>query len=202
MVFPVVMYGCELYCKESWAPKNWCFWAVVLEKTLESPLHFKGIQTVNPKGNQSWIFIGRTDAEAETPILWKPDEKNRLIGEDTYAGKLWRQEVKGKKRMRWLDGISKWWTWAWLDSGRWWWTGKPGVLQCMGSQRGRHHWATELNWQLIYKTPSRSCLQQRYSHIRTQMSLPLRILLIQIIADYWIKFPWVLVDYQSSILYI
>ena len=98
MVFPVAIYGCELYCKESCAPNNWCFWTVVLEKTLESPLHCKGIQTVNPKGNQSWICIGRTDAEAETPILWKPHAKNRLIGEDTFAGKRWRQEVKGKTK--------------------------------------------------------------------------------------------------------
>ena len=81
--------------KESWAPKNWCFWTVVLKKTLESPLDCKEIQPVNPKGNQSWIFIGRTDAEAETPIPWPPDVKNWLIGKDPDAGKDWRQEEKG-----------------------------------------------------------------------------------------------------------
>ena len=96
MVFssnPVWMW--ELDYKESWAPKNWFFWTVMLEKTLESPLHCKEIQPVNSKGNQSWIFIGRTDAEAETPILWPPDVKNWLIGKDTDAGKDWRQEDKG-----------------------------------------------------------------------------------------------------------
>ena len=85
----------ELDYKESWAPKNWYFWAVVLEKTLESPLDCKEIQPVHPKGNQSWIFIGRTDAEAETPILWSPDAKNWLFGKDPDVGKGWRQEEKG-----------------------------------------------------------------------------------------------------------
>ena len=90
------MYGCwELDYKESWAPKNGCFWTVLLEKTLKSPLDCKEIQPVHPKGNQSWIFIGRTDAEAETPILWPPDEKNWLTGKDPDAGKDWRQEEKG-----------------------------------------------------------------------------------------------------------
>ena len=81
--------------KKSWAPKNWCFWTVVLEKTLESPLDFREIKPVNPKGNQSWIFIGRTDAEVEIPILWLPYTKNWLIGRDPDAGKDWRQEEKG-----------------------------------------------------------------------------------------------------------
>ena len=80
--------------KESWAPKNWCFWTVMLAKTLESPLDGKEIQPVKPKGNQSWIFIGRTDAEAETPILWPPDTKNWLPGKDPDAGKDWRREEK------------------------------------------------------------------------------------------------------------
>ena len=95
MIFPVVMYGCKLYYKESGAPKNWCFWIVVLEKTLESPLDYKEVKPVHPKGHQSWIFIGITDAETETPILWPPDAKNRLIGKDPDAGKDWRQEKKG-----------------------------------------------------------------------------------------------------------
>ena len=85
----------ELHYKESWALKNWCFWTVVLEKTLESPLYCKEIQPVLPKGNKSWIFIGKTDAEAETPILWPSDVKNWLIGKDPDAGKDWRQEEKG-----------------------------------------------------------------------------------------------------------
>ena len=84
----------ELEYKESWTLKNWCFWTVVLEKTLESPLDCKEIQLVYPKGNQSWIFIGRTDAEAETPILWPPDAKNWLLGKDPDSGKDWRREEK------------------------------------------------------------------------------------------------------------
>ena len=79
MVFPVVMYGCELDSEESWAPKNWCFWTVVLENTLESPLDCKEIQPIHPKGDQSWVFIGGIDAEAKTPIIWLPDAKSWLI---------------------------------------------------------------------------------------------------------------------------
>ena len=85
----------ELDYKESWAPKNWCFWTVVLEKTLQNPLDCQEIQPVHPKGNQSWIFIGRTEAEAETPILWPSDVKSWLIWRDPDAGKDWRQEEKG-----------------------------------------------------------------------------------------------------------
>ena len=100
----------ELDCEESWASKNWCFWTVVLEETLESPLDCKEIQPVHPKGNQSWVFIGRTDAEAETPILWPPDVKNWLIGKDPDAGRDWGQEEKEtiEDEMagghHWLDG--------------------------------------------------------------------------------------------------
>ena len=85
----------DINIKESWVPKNRCFWTVVLEKTLESPLDCKEIQPLHPKGNQSWIFIGRTDAEAETPILWPPHVKNWLIGKEPDVGKDWRQEEKG-----------------------------------------------------------------------------------------------------------
>ena len=95
----------ELDCEESWAPNNWCFWTVVLEKTLESPLDCKEIQPVHPKGDQSWVFIGRTDAEAEAPVLWPPHVKHWLIGKDPDAGRDWGQEEKGM-RMRWLDGIT------------------------------------------------------------------------------------------------
>ena len=105
MVFPVVMCGCENWTK-SWALKNWCFWTVVLEKTLESPLDCKEIQPVHPKGNQSWIFIGRTDAAAETPVLWPPDAKNWPIGKDPDARKDGKQEEKGIQSMWWLDGIT------------------------------------------------------------------------------------------------
>ena len=96
MVFPAVMFWMwELDHKERWALKNWCFWIVVLEKTLESPFDWKEIKPVHPKENQSWIFIGRTDAEAETPILWLPDGKIWLSGKDPDAGNDWRQEEKG-----------------------------------------------------------------------------------------------------------
>ena len=143
----------ELDYKKSWAPKNWCFWTVVLEKTLESPLDSREIQPVHPEGNQSWIFIGRTDAEAEAPILWPPDMKNWFIGKDPDAGKNWRRE---EKRTRGWDG---WmaspiqWTWVWASSGSWWWTGKPGVLQSIGSQRVEHNWATELTEFKVQKKP-------------------------------------------------
>ena len=134
----------ELDYKESWVPKNWCFWTVVLEKTLESPLDCKEIQPVHLKGNQSWIFIGRIDAEGETPILWPPDVKNWLIWKDSDAGKDWR----GEERATTEDEMVGWhqWTWVWVNSGSWWWTRKPGVLWFMGSQRVGHDWVTELNW--------------------------------------------------------
>ena len=93
MVFPMVMW--ELNCEESWVPKNWCFWTVVLEKTLESPLDCKEIQPVHPKWDQFWVVIGRNDAEAETPVLWPPHGKSWLIGKDPEAGRDWGQEEKG-----------------------------------------------------------------------------------------------------------
>ena len=96
----------ELDCKESWVPKNWCFWTVVLEKTLESPLDSKEIQPVHPKGDQSWVSIGGTDVEAETPVLWPPDVKSWLIGKDSDAWKDWGQEEKGTMEDEWLDGIT------------------------------------------------------------------------------------------------
>ena len=103
---------------------------------------------VSTKGNQSWIFIGRTDAEVEAPILWPPDAKNWLIGKDPDAGKDWRQEEKGMTE----DGMVGWhhwltqWTWVGPSSGIWWWIGKPDMLQSMGSQRVGHNWANELKW--------------------------------------------------------
>ena len=117
-----------------------------VEKTLESPLNCKKIQPFDPKGNQSWMFIGRTDAKAETPILWPPDGKNWLIGKGPDAGKDWRW---GQQRMKWLDGITDTMDWVWVGSRSWWWTGRPGVLWFMGSQRVGHDWATELNWWLL-----------------------------------------------------
>ena len=96
----------ELDCEESWAPKNWCFWTVVLEKTLESPLDCKEIQPVQPKGDQSWVFTGRTDAETETLVLWPTHAKSWLIGKDPDAGGIGGRRRRGRQRMRWLDGIT------------------------------------------------------------------------------------------------
>ena len=134
----------ELDCEESWALKNWCFWTVVLEKTVESPLDYKEIQPVHPKGDQSWVFTGGPDVEAETPILWPPHAESWLIWKDPDAGKDWGQEEKGMTVDGWMASLTQW-TWVWVDSRSWWWTGRPGVLQFMGSQRVRHDWVTELN---------------------------------------------------------
>ena len=137
----------ELDCEESWAPKNWCFWTVVLEKTLESPLDCKEIQPVHSKGDQSWVFFGRNDAKAQTPVFWPPHAKRWLTGKDSDAGRDWGQEEKRTTE----DEVVGWsiltqWTWVWVNSGSWWWTGRPGMLWFMGSQRVRHNWVTELNW--------------------------------------------------------
>ena len=136
----------ELDYKESWVLKNWCFWTVVLEKSLKSPLDCKEFQTVHQKWDQSWVFIGRIDVLAETPILWPPDVKSWLLEKTLMLGK-----IEGRRRKGWT-GIDGWMgsltqsTWVWVDSGSWWWTGRPGVLLFMGSQRVRHDWVTELNW--------------------------------------------------------
>ena len=129
----------DLDYKESWVSKNWCFWTVVLFKSLESPLACKEIQPGYPEGNQSWIFIGRTDAEAETPILWPPDVKNWLTRR--ISPFCWeRLKAGGEGGDRGWDG--------WMASLTWWtwWTEKPGVLQSMWSHRVKHDWGTELKW--------------------------------------------------------
>ena len=124
----------ELDCEESWAAKNWCFWTVVLEKTLESPLDCKEIQPVHSEGDQPWDFFGTNDAKAETPVLWPPHAKNWLIGKDSDAGRDWGQEEKGTTGWDgWMASLT-WWTWVWVNSGSWWWTGRPGMLRFMGSQ--------------------------------------------------------------------
>ena len=143
----------ELDYKESWVLKNWCFWTVVLEKTLESPLDCKEIKPVNPEGNQSWIFIGRTDAEAEAqaPILWPPDARNGSLEKTLMLGKTEGRRRRGWQRMRWLDGITDSMDMSLRVSSRsWWWMGKPGMLQSMGSWRVRHYWVTVLNCTLGY----------------------------------------------------
>ena len=134
----------ELDYKQSGVPKNWCFWTVVLEKSLESPLDCKEIQPVHPKGDQSWVFIGRTDVEAETLILCLPDEradhlKRPWCWERLRAG----EEGDGRGWDGWMASLT-WWTWVWVDSGSWWWTGRPGVLRSWG---GKDSDMTEwLNW--------------------------------------------------------
>ena len=137
--------------------QNWCFWTVVLEKTLESPLDSNDIIPVYPKGNQSWIFTGRTDAEAELQhfghLMWRTDslerhwcwERLKAGGEGEMAGwHHWLGKVEGRRRWDgWMASLALW-TWVWARSRSWWWIGKPGVLQFMGLQRVRHHWVTEL----------------------------------------------------------
>ena len=136
----------ELDSKESWVRENWCFWTVVLEKTFESLLDNKEIQPVHPKRNQSWIFIGKTDVEAETPILWPPDVKNWLIDKTLMLGRIEGRKKRGWQRMRWLDGITDL-DMSWVNSRSWWWTGRPGMLQSMVSQSLTRlsDW-TELSW--------------------------------------------------------
>ena len=137
----------ELDCEEGWMMKNWWFWTVdVGEKTLESPLDCKEIQPVHPKGNQSWIFIGRTDVEAETPILghlmWRADTFEKTLMLVRVEG----GRRRGWQRMRWLDGIADSMDMSLSKLRGWWWTGRPDVLWSMGSQRVGHDWGTELNW--------------------------------------------------------
>ena len=136
----------DLDYKDNWVPKNWCFWTVVLEKTLESPLNCKEIHPVHPEGDQSWVFIERTDVEVETPIFWSPDAESWLIWKDPDAGKDWRWEEKGMtedEMVGWhhrLNGQRFGWT-LWVGDGQ-------GGLVCCNllDHRVGHDWVTELNW--------------------------------------------------------
>ena len=132
----------ELDSKKLRVLKNWCFWTVVLENILESPLDSKEMKPVNLKGDQPWIFTGRADAEA--PGFWLFDANRRLIGKDPDAGKRLKAEGEEGNRQRdgWMASLIRW-TWTWANSRRWWGTGMPGVLQFMGLQRVRHNLATE-----------------------------------------------------------
>ena len=131
----------ELDCEEGWVLKNWCFWTVVLEKTLESPLDHKKIKPVNHKGNQSWIFTERTDAKAETPVLWHLLQRVDSLEKTLMLGGIRGRRRRGRQRMRWLDGITDSMDMNLGELGSWWWTGRPGVLWFMGSQRVGHDWA-------------------------------------------------------------
>ena len=147
MVFSICVYGCESWTKKkAKCQKKWCFWTVVLKKTLESPLDSKEIQPVHPKGNQSRICVERTDAEAETLILWSPDGEGLTHLKRPWC---WERLKAGEGDNRgwdgWMTSLTQW-TWVWVNSGSWWWTGKSGMLQSMGSQRVEHNWGTKLNW--------------------------------------------------------
>ena len=146
MVFPVVMYGCESWdCEESWVLKNGCFWTVVLEKTLQSPLDCREIQLVHSKGDQSWVFFGRNDAEAETPVLWPPHAKSWLIGKDSDAGRDWGQEEKEMtedemagwhhrldgREFEWIPGVGD---------------GQGGLAYCNSRGRKESETTEGLNW--------------------------------------------------------
>ena len=149
MIFPSRVWMWELDCEESWAQKSWCFWTVVLEKTLDSPLDCKEIQPVHPKGDQSWVFFGRTDAEAETPILWPPHMKSWLIGKDSDAGRDWGQEEKWTTE----DEMAGWHHWLYGRESEW----TPGVgdgqggLACCDSWGRKESDTTEqLNWTEVF----------------------------------------------------
>ena len=149
---------------------------LVLEKTLESPLNCKEIKPVNPKGNQSWLFIRRTDAETETPILCSPDVKNWLIGKDSDSGKDLKAGGEGDDRGwdGWMASLTRC-TWVWASSRSWWWAGKSGALQSTGSQRVRHDWETELNW----------CMDVRYGPQRKLSAKELMLLNYDVGEDSW-----------------
>ena len=134
----------ELDHKESWAPKNWCFWTMLWEKTLDRPLDCKESKPVNPKGNQSWIFIGWTDAEAETPILWPPDERTDSLEKTLMVGKIEGRRRKGLQKMRWLDGITHSMDMSLSKLQEL--MGGQGSLACCSLRGGKVSDVTELNW--------------------------------------------------------
>ena len=132
----------------SWAPKNWCFWTVVLEKTLESPLDCKEIEPVHSEGDQPWDFFGGNDAEAETPVLWPPHAKSWLIGKDwCWEGLRAGGEGDDRGWDGWMASLTRW-TWVWVNSGSWWRTGRPGCCDSWGRKESdtTEHTTERLNW--------------------------------------------------------
>ena len=167
---------------KSWTllkPKNWCFWTILLENTLESPLDCKEIQSVHSERDQPWDFFGRNDTQAETPVLWPPHAKSWLIGKDLGAG------GKGDERGwdGWMTSPTRW-TWVWVNSRRWWWTGRPGMLRFMGLQSvGQTEWLnwTEMNWsdlahylvKVFFYTISVSCKERAFKPSRNKVNFSL-----------------------------
>ena len=137
----------ELDCEESWVLKNWCVWTVMLENTLASPLDCKEIQPVPSKGDQPWVFFGRNDAKAETPVLSPPHAKSWLIGKDSDAGRDWGQEEKGTTGWDgWMASLTRW-TWVWVNSGSWWWMGGLACCDSWGCKElDTTEWLNWLNW--------------------------------------------------------
>ena len=148
----------ELDCEESWALKNWCFWTVVLDKTLESPLDCKEIQPIHSEGDQPWAFFARMMLKLKLQyfghLMWRVDslEKTLILGGIGGRGEGDDRGWKG-----WMASLT-WWTWVWVNSGSWWWTGRPGVLQFMGLWRVGHDWVTELNWTSFWLLSSLPCV--------------------------------------------
>ena len=196
----------ELDCEEGWELKNWCFWTVVLEKTLESPLDCKDIQPVHSEGDQSWVFIGRTDAEVETPVLWPPHAKSWLIGKDSDAGRDWGQEEKGRTK----DEMPGWH--HWLDAHEFGWT--PGVgdgqggLVCSDSWGCRvgQDWATELNWTepVLKKCGCMSSLltEGEFTWGWPAYSTEVNIFSKCLVSEYWIHQEFINTCYSQRLIFV
>ena len=186
----------ELYCEESWALKNWCFWTVVLEKTLESPLDCKEIQPVHSKWDQSWVFFGRTYAKAEAPILWLPHAKSWLPGKDSDAGRDWGQEDKGITE----DGMAGWH--HWFDAHEFGWTpgvgGGQGGLSCCNSWGLKESDTTEwLNWTEL------KCLSWGFKDLIVLWSIVIKLFSMPKLKIFGCTSPFTLVSmsfWQNSIL--
>ena len=195
MVFPVVMYGCESWTEESWVPKNWCFWTVVLEKTLESPLDCKEIQPVHPKRDQSWVFIGRTDFEAETPILWPPHVKSWLIGKDPDAGRDWGQQEKGMTEnemaewhqrlngheFEWTPGVGDgqgglvcWDSWGRKESDTTEWLNRTELIFCVSLNHFYYYWEVSIDKKRMCWVRRRKMLSGWVSRKKTCSSMSSR----------------------------